>query len=164
MERASSGRLLDERILDRGEAKAPGRKHAVRSVVVNAAESPLGWLFARKLVDRRQFDAGERLRSDWEHAQLAPRVTMSWDQAPVMRGRGGALLGPDLTGAQLDAKRRFEAAIAAAGPGLSDILWRIVCAGEGMRDAETALGWPARAGRLVLTLALDRVATYYRIA
>ena len=45
-------------------------------------------------------------------------------------------------------------AIAAAGPGLSDILWRIVCAGEGMREAETALGWPARAGKLVLTLAL----------
>jgi hypothetical protein len=70
---------------------------------------------------------------------------------------------PDLTGAQLDAKRHFNAAISAAGPGLADILWRIVCAGEGMRDAETALGWPARAGKLVLTFALDRVADYYRI-
>ena len=55
-------------------------------------------------------------------------------------------------------------AIASAGPGLADILWRIVCGGEGMRDAETALGWPARAGKLVLTFALDRVASYYRIA
>jgi hypothetical protein len=52
--------------------------------------------------------------------------------------------------------------VAAAGPGLSDILWRVVCAGEGVPDAEKALGWPARAGRLVLILALDRVATYYR--
>lgn len=52
----------------------------------------------------------------------------------------------------------------AVGPGLSDILWRIVCAGEGMRDAETALGWPARAGKVVLGLALDRLAHYYRIA
>jgi len=43
-------------------------------------------------------------------------------------------------------------------------LWRVVCSGEGMRDAETALGWPARAGKLVLGLALDRVADYYRIA
>jgi hypothetical protein len=32
-----------------------------------------------------------------------------------------------------------------------------------MRDAETALGWPARAGKLVLSLALDRIAAYYRI-
>jgi hypothetical protein len=46
---------------------------------------------------------------------------------------------------------------------MSDILWRVVCAGEGMRDAETALGWPARAGKLVLKMALDRVATFYRI-
>jgi hypothetical protein len=32
-----------------------------------------------------------------------------------------------------------------------------------MRDAETALGWPARAGKLVLSFALDRVADYYRM-
>jgi hypothetical protein len=130
---------------------------------VNIAESPLGWLFARGLVSRRQFDAGERLRSDWERAQLAPRVTMAWDAAPVARGRGGSGAEPDLAGAQIDAKRRFDDAIASAGPGLADVLWRVVCAGEGMRDAETALGWPARAGKLVLTFALDRVAAYYRI-
>jgi len=132
-------------------------------VTVNAAESPLGWLFARGLLSQRQFDAGERLRSDWERAQLAPRVTMSWDAAPVSRGRGGSAVQSDLTGAQIDAKQRFNDAIARAGPGLADILWRVVCAGEGMRDAETALGWPARAGKLVLIFALDRVADYYRI-
>jgi hypothetical protein len=32
-----------------------------------------------------------------------------------------------------------------------------------MRDAETALGWPARAGKVVLGLALDRIATFYRM-
>jgi hypothetical protein len=53
--------------------------------------------------------------------------------------------------------------VEAVGSGLSDVLWRIVCAGEGMRDAERALGWPARAGRLVLGLALDRLADFYRI-
>ena len=134
-----------------------------RSVLVNAAESPLGWLLSRGLVSRRQFEAGERLRSDWERAQLAPRVTMTWDAAPVARGRGGSSTAIDLTAMQLDAKRRFHEAVSRAGPGLSDILWRVVCAGEGMRDAETALGWPARAGKLVLTFALDRVADYYRI-
>ena len=72
-------------------------------------------------------------------------------------------MGADLSASQIDARSRFDAAVASAGPGLSDILWRIVCAGEGMRDAETALGWPARAGKLVLTLALDRLALYYRM-
>jgi hypothetical protein len=155
-------RLLNERSIE-GDIASHGRDRSARSVTFNAAESPLGWLFARGYVTRRQYDAGERLRSDWERAQLAPRVTMSWDAAPVARGRGGAAPEPDLTGAQLDSKRRFNGAIAAAGPGLADILWRIVCAGDGMRDAETALGWPARAGKLVLTFALDRVADYYRI-
>ena len=61
-------------------------------------------------------------------------------------------------------RRRFNDAIAFAGPGLSDILWREVSYGERMREAESALGWPARAGRLVLGLALDRLAVYYRIA
>lgn len=158
-------RLLSERAIESGipSEMEPGRVRPIRSVTVNALESPLGWLFARGMVTQRQYDAGERLRADWERAQLAPRVTMSWDGAPVARSRGVSAAEPDLGGAQLDARRRFDAAVASAGPGLSDILWRIVCAGEGMRDAEAALGWPARAGKLVLTLALDRVADFYRI-
>jgi Domain of unknown function (DUF6456) len=157
--------LLSEREIkgDITANDALGSARPARSVTVNIAESPLGWLFARGHLRRRQFDAGERLRSDWERAQLAPRVTMAWDSAPISRGRGGSAPTPDLSGAQIDAKRRFHDAVAAAGPGLADILWRIVCAGEGMREAETALGWPARAGKLVLTFALDRVADYYRM-
>jgi hypothetical protein len=159
-------RLLRERAIEDGLTapdETPPARGAIRSVTINLTESPLGWLYARGHVSDRQFAAGERLRGDWERALLAPRVTMAWDAAPVARGRGGAGLGPDLNGAQIDAKQRFEDAIAMAGPGLADILWRIVCAGEGMREAETALGWPARAGKLVLTLALDRVADYYLI-
>ncbi|WP_294121781.1 DUF6456 domain-containing protein [Sphingomonas sp.] len=157
----TNARLLAERPIDPVPSRG-GR--AARSVTVNLAESPLGWLYARGHVSRRQLDAGEVLRNDWERAQLAPRVTMTWDAAPVARSRGGAANLPDLNGAQIDARRRFEGAVAEAGPGLADILWRVVCAGEGMRDAESALGWPARAGKLVLGLALDRVADYYRIA
>lgn len=157
-------RLLVERSVDRGIPAANNEpKQSARSVTFNLAESPLGWLFTRGFVSQRQFDAGERLRWDWERSHLAPRVTMAWDAAPVARGRGGALPEPDPSGAQIDAKRRFDAAIAAAGPGLADILWRVVCAGEGMRDAESALGWPARAGKLVLRFALDRIADFYRV-
>lgn len=158
-------RLLVERSIDAGIASERDSEltRPRRTVTLNMAESPLGWLFARGLVTRRQYDAGERLRADWERAQLSPRVTMSWDAAPLAPGRGGSAPAPDLAGAQIDAKRRFDDAIQAAGSGLADILWRVVCAGEGMRDAEHALGWPARAGKLVLTFALDRVAAYYRI-
>lgn len=159
---ANGNRLLAERSLDCGE-RAPGKRRPARSVTVNLAESPLGWLFARGHLSRRQFDAGERLRADYERGAVGPRVTMAWDSAPVARSRGGGALGREASLAQLDARRRFQTAVAAAGPGLADILWRIVCAGEGMREAESALGWPARAGKLVLTIALDRLANHYRL-
>jgi hypothetical protein len=157
--RYEGGRLLDERAI--GETNGAARP--ARSVTVNVAESPLGWLRARGHITDRQFDAGEQLRLDWERSQLSPSVTMRWDPAPVSNGRGGAKPGLQPAENQIRAKERFNDAVAAAGPGLSDILWRVVCAGEGMREAESALGWPARAGKLVLTLALDRVADYYRM-
>ena len=180
MARRVGQRLLEERSINDGIVADPGGRQgaasatarrvgaggsaapAVRSVTVNLAESPLGWLFGHGHLDHRQFAAGERLRADWERGSLDPRVTMSWDGAPVARG-GGASAGIDLTLAQLDARRRFEVAVTAAGPGLADILWRVVCAGEGMREAERALGWPVRAGKLVLTFALDRIADHYRL-
>jgi hypothetical protein len=37
----------------------------------------------------------------------------------------------------------------------------VVCACEGLPLAEKTLGWPARAGKLVLGIALDRLADHY---
>ncbi len=131
-----------------------------RTVTVNLAESPLAWLHARGHLDDRLFAAGERLRADYERAQLAPSVTMRWE--PV-RIKGGSDAGLNPTERQVAAKLRFHGAIAEAGRGLSDILWRVVCAGESLPDAEKGLQWPARSGKLVLRIALDRVAGFYRI-
>lgn len=145
-------------------AAGPGRRpprRGQRSVTVNLAESPLGWLHARGHLDDRLFAAGECLRRDWELAQLAPGVTMRWDAVQVRGGGGERRLHP--TERQLAARGRFDGALAAAGPGLADILWRVVCAGEGLPHAERALAWPVRSGKLVLKLALDRVATFYRV-
>lgn len=131
-------------------------------VAVNLAESPLTWLFARKLISHRQFAAGEALRSDYERAALSPGVTMRWDASGVKAPRSGGI-APDRSDRQIAAKARFDAALAAAGPGLSDILWRAICAGESVPEAERALGWPTRSGRLILALALDRVADFHRL-
>ena len=154
-------RQLVERSIDaegRTRPRPPGTRGG-RSVAVNLAESPLGWLAARGLVDARQVEAGERLRAEYERASLAPSTTMRWAARVDGGGWGGDRLDP--SSAQLAARRRFDAAIAAAGPGLADVLWRVVCACEALPVAEKALGWPARAGRLVLTLALDRLADHY---
>ncbi|HEV2866915.1 MAG TPA: DUF6456 domain-containing protein [Allosphingosinicella sp.] len=147
-----------EREETRRGARKGRRRRPARTVKVNLAESPLGWLRSRGLVTGRQYEAGEALRADWERGQLSPGVTMRWDE---VRGHPGPVDRENLTGAQVAARRRFHAAVEAVGSGLGDILWRVVCAGEGMRDAEQALGWPARSGRLVLALALDRLADHY---
>ena len=146
-----------------GPVPSTAKTRRGRTVSVNLAELPLGWLRAHGHVSERQFDAGERLRADWERAQLGPRVTMRWDAPPLDRGARGSPAAYDPGTAGLAAKARFDAAVEAVGPGLSDVLWRVVCAGEGMREAEGALGWPARAGKLVLGLALDRLAGFYRM-
>jgi hypothetical protein len=141
------------------DQRLPG---SARVVTMNQAESPLAWLRARGLVSDRQFAAGELLRADFERAALGPRVTMRWGASGVKAPRHGQA-APDLSAPQMSAKARFDGALAAAGPGLSDIMWRTICAGETIPDAERALAWPARSGRLVLTLALDRIAGYYRV-
>lgn len=100
------------------------------------------------------------MRGDYERAAIAPRTTMRWD---VQRVDGGGGEGGDPATAQIAAKRRFDAALAAVGRGLGDVLWRVICADERLPAAERALGWPARSGRLVLTLALDRLADHYQL-
>lgn len=137
---------------------------SARRVTVNRAESPLGWLRARRMISDRQFDAGERLRADWEVAGLPPRVTMRWDAAPAGPRGAAPVERTDATTAHIQARRRFDAAIGAAGPGLADICWRVICAGEGLETAERAMDWPKRAGKLVLLMALDRLAAHYRIS
>ncbi|AMO71281.1 DUF6456 domain-containing protein [Sphingorhabdus sp. M41] len=159
-------RWLAERALPQdGEERresVPKRRRA-RSVTVNLAESPLGWLHARGHLTDRQFDAGEKLRADWERANLAPSVTMRWDAASVAGGKRAAPLILNETEAQLAARLRFDQAIDHLGSDLSDIAWRIICGGEGAPVAEKNLGWPARSGKLVLKIALDRLANFYRL-
>lgn len=152
--------LAERELSPDGPLPHPPRKGR-RSATVNLGESPLTWLHARGHLSDAQFAAGECLRRDWETAQILPGTTMRWDPVRVQGGGKDRLLNP--TERQLAARQRFDGAVAAAGPGLSDVLWRVVCAGETLPDAERALAWPVRSGKLVLKLALDRVAGFYRI-
>lgn len=152
-------KLVERELTVEGPRRQPGVGPRRRSVTVNLAESPLMWLHAHGHLEERLFDAGERLRADYERAQLAPGVTMRWDPVRI-RGSGDGL---HPTERQISARSRFDGALGAAGKGLADILWRVVCAGESLPVAEKALTWPARSGKLVLRLALDRVADFYRL-
>lgn len=153
-------RLKERELTEEGPLRGSGAKRKTRSVTVNLAESPLSWLHARGHLDDRLFDAGERLRADFERAQLGPNITMRWDPVRA-RSTGDASLTHSER--QIAAKQRFDAALKEAGKGLEDVLWHVVCAGESLPAAERSLNWPARSGKLVLKLALERVADFYQI-
>ncbi len=134
----------------------------------NLSESPLQWLRRRKgpdgraLLSRRQFEAGERLRSDFTRAGLSGRLTADWSQ-PVGRRRGSGFSGFSASEAALAARERFRAALMVLGGGLSDIAVDLCCELRGLEEAERRLGWPRRSGKVVLALALDRLADHYGI-
>lgn len=152
--------LVERELTSEGPRRGKIRRSG-RSVTVNLCESPLTWLHARGHLTDREYDAGERLRADWEMAQLAPNISMRWEPVAIRGSRHDRDLNP--TERQIAAKARFDGALELAGKGLSDILWRVVCAGDSLPVAEKSLEWPARSGKLVLKLALDRVAGFYRI-
>ncbi len=153
--------LVQRELTSEGPRGFKGVSRNRRSVTVNIAESPLSWLHAHGHLEDRLYDAGERLRADYERSQLGPSITMRWDPVRIKTTGDPGLSS---TEGQIAARARFDAALKQAGKGLSDIVWRVVCAGETLPEAEKSLHWPARSGKLVLKLALERVADYYRIA
>lgn len=143
-----------------------------RAVKVNAAESPLAWLRRRKgrdgapLISDQQFAAGERLRGDFTRARLMPAVTSSWSPVPHRAKRRSG--EPGGTAALLDsaiaARERVNRALAAVGPELAGILIDVCCFLKGLEEIEQGNGWPVRSGKLILQLALTRLARHYGIA
>jgi hypothetical protein len=127
-------------------------------VVVNAAESPIAFLRQRGLVSHLQFEAGEKLRRDFTMAQLTPRMGVDYSE-PV----GRRSLRPEtlITETALAAKQRFNRAMRAAGPGLSDVLFDVCCILRGLEESERARNWPRASGKVVLRLALDRLVEHY---
>ncbi len=137
-----------------GEREIDGTR---RPVLVNEAESPLGWLKSRKdrngspLLSEPQYEAGERLRADYWFAQISPRVTANWSAlAPSERARRGApSSAADLRDEVIAAKARVMRALDEVGPEIGGILIDICCELKGLEEAEKANGWPQRAGKVV---------------
>lgn len=131
----------------------------------NEAESPLTWLRARRgrdgkaLISEAQYQAGERLRADFERAMLARRTTLNWDLAGT--GSRNTTAPVELSDGALAARQRYHAALDSVGPELSAILSQVCCLSAGIEQAERVLELPARSGRAVLGLALTALARHY---
>ncbi len=138
-------------------------------VIVNDSESPLAWLARRKgrdgrsLIDQVQFAAGERLRADFTRGQLTPRVTSNWS-APTSRGDKASGGAGEMTDVIVASRQRVRLAIEGVGPEFSGVLLDVCCFLHGLEDVERERGWPARSAKVVLQLALDRLARHYGFA
>jgi hypothetical protein len=138
-----------------------------RKTRVNLAESPLAVLARRKGADGRPFlsadlvQAGERLREDFERAQMGPRVGQNWDRFLTGGDRGGFLNDAGLAEGPREARARVSDALDDLGPGLADVVLRVCCFLEGLETAEKRLGWSARSGKVVLKIGLQRLLKHY---
>lgn len=146
----------------RGAATATPRR-----LRYNLAESPLTALARRKDRNGDPFlsddlvTAGERLREDFELAQLGPRVTQNWERFLTGGARGGFSPGSRNTAGSDTARDRVSTALTDLGPGLSDVALRCCCFLEGLETAEKCMGWSARSGKIVLRIALQRLKRHY---
>jgi hypothetical protein len=138
----------------------------MRRVRYNLSESPLTALSRRRDKDGEPFlsiqqvAAGERLREDFELAQIGPRVAQNWDRFLTAGDQGG--YRPDTgSGGSSSARDRMALALRDLGPGLGDMVLRTCCFLEGLEVAEKRLGWSARSGKIVLRIALTRLIRHY---
>lgn len=137
-----------------------------RGMRYNAAESPLTTLSRRKDRSGEPFlspdlvAAGERLREDFELAQMGPRVTQNWDKFLTSGVQSSPSLDSDRGGSE-QARTRVMTALKDLGPGLGDVVLRCCCYLEGMEAVEKRMGWSARSGKIVLRIALGRLKAHY---
>ncbi len=136
-------------------------------VTIDEAESPLAWLARRRgrdgrpLIAPHQLQAGERLRNDFTCAGMMPNTTSNWSN-PVgaVRHEGGQGAAA-FTETMIAARQRVRRALDATGPEFAGLLLDVCCFLKGLDEVERARAWPARSAKIVLQLALDRLARHY---
>ena len=142
-----------------------------RAVTIDEAESPLAWLARRRgrdgraLIEPHQLQAGDQLRAEFTRAQMMPRTTSNWTNplAPGRRGAGVNNAG-NFADTAIAARQRVQQALQGVGPEFSGLLLDVCCFLKKLEDVERERAWPARSAKVVLQLALDRLARHYGFA
>lgn len=130
-------------------------------------ESPLSALARRRDKDGKPFlpeplvHAGERLREDFELAQMENAVAQNWDHMLTAGTQGNSSATSYGTTAPAEARARVKTALEHLGAGLADVVLRCCCYLEGLETTEKRLGWSARSGKIVLRIALMRLKRHY---
>jgi hypothetical protein len=130
------------------------------------SESPLVWLARRKgtdgrpLIEPHQLQAGERLRAEFTVAQMMPRTTSNW-HSPIAGRRRDGNAGEHMSDRMVAARQRMRHALDAVGPEFSGLLLDVCCFLKKLDEVERERRWPARSAKVVLQLALERLARHF---
>jgi hypothetical protein len=129
---------------------------------VNLRESPLDWLRRRQdgLIDEASFQAGERLRVDFERSGIAPRTGINWTQPVQSSGYAGL----NATEAMVAARQRLNNAMTAMGPDVGGLVMDVCCFLKGLETVEQERGWPQRSAKVVLSVGLSSLAKHYGLS
>ncbi len=139
-----------------------------RRIRYNMAESPIAVLGRRRdrdgnlFLEQDMIEAAERLREDFELAQMGPRVAQNWDRFLTAGDRGGFRPETGQAEGPRSARDRVALALRDLGPGLGDVVLRVCCYLEGLEMAEKRMGWASRSGKIVLRIALMRLKRHYQ--
>lgn len=136
-----------------------------KSTLINRDENTLARLARMKkhngapLLDAAAIEAGERLAADFMRAGMVPGVTMRWDATGA---KGDYRAHP--TELMIAARQRVEAALAFTGHELAGLLIDVLAFSKGVETIERDRHWPQRSGKILIALALSRLATHYGFA
>lgn len=119
---------------------------------------------AHRYLNEIHLQAGQKLFKLFVSANLQPHITMDWDRlksVPQNHYMGSKDSG--FSEQAYIARRQLYESLAHVGEEFSTILVEICLFGNGLEATEKAMHWPARSGKLLLTMALDRLAEYYQL-
>lgn len=181
----SAGRAALRRMLSKGKpGEEDGSNHAGKQQIIetreitdpedgrrcnrrfNVAESPLQLLARHKAPGGAPFlsadlvAAGERLREDFELAQMGPRVTQNWDRF-LTAGIDASRKGNSFSGGSDTARQRVVDALQVLDSELGDVALRVCCFLDGLEMTERRIGLPARSGKVLLRVALRLLKRHY---
>lgn len=162
----AAGRFGDQHRLIGDHEISTAQNARPQKVKYNYAESPVLSLSRRKDKTGEPFlsadlvSAAERLREDFELAQMGPRTAQNWDH--FLGGGSGSVPDSGVGSGSGAARKRVGDALSDLGPGLGDVALRVCCFLEGLEAAEKRMGWSARSGKIVLRIALQRLRSHYQ--
>ena len=108
--------------------------------------------------------AAQRLEAMVRRAQLAPRLTMSYDPAARGGRRGAGNAVETASDSAADARQKLNALAGKLPPDCWGVVFDICGLGKGLQVVETERRWPRRSAKLVLRIALEQVATLFGLS